>query len=274
MCVWICQQRQASQDSGHVTNYMVIVLNAIRCGPEDSGDHTAIRELHAPLEIRELTIAGKPNRFAFGDSTITHQSNMSLDVDTICGPKLEMLFREQCFELPDEAVHKETLVGVHATTFIQRRPMRGKPRINCGIATRASSRWGANGGRRIVPANGVARFTQKPENRVTQNRVTRNTSFLICARLRSRMSEPLQCQRQNQRSTRFVQIAGVHLRKALAGAAGLEPVTSAVTGQRSNQLSYAPARNANVGKHFVTVKPKSGKYSGSRRQGGGGGEPR
>ena len=30
--------------------------------------------------------------------------------------------------------------------------------------------------------------------------------------------------------------------KEMAGAAGLEPVTSAVTGQRSNQLSYTPAR--------------------------------
>jgi hypothetical protein len=28
----------------------------------------------------------------------------------------------------------------------------------------------------------------------------------------------------------------------MAGAAGLEPVTSAVTGQRSNQLSYTPAQ--------------------------------
>ena len=30
----------------------------------------------------------------------------------------------------------------------------------------------------------------------------------------------------------------------MAGVAGLEPVTSAVTGQRSNQLSYTPAKGS------------------------------
>ena len=40
----------------------------------------------------------------------------------------------------------------------------------------------------------------------------------------------------------------------VAGVAGLEPVTSAVTGQRSNQLSYTPApRIKKVGKSFAHV---------------------
>jgi hypothetical protein len=35
--------------------------------------------------------------------------------------------------------------------------------------------------------------------------------------------------------------AGFSTQGRMAGVAGLEPVTSAVTGQRSNQLSYTPA---------------------------------
>ena len=41
----------------------------------------------------------------------------------------------------------------------------------------------------------------------------------------------------------------------MAGVAGLEPVTSAVTGQRSNQLSYTPARGmVNLKDVFRSVK--------------------
>ena len=63
----------------------------------------------------------------------------------------------------------------------------------------------------------------------------------------------------------------------MAGVAGLEPVTSAVTGQRSNQLSYTPAQGGRkLGEPPLGVngEPVEKKDSGNRRQGGGGGEPR
>ena len=47
----------------------------------------------------------------------------------------------------------------------------------------------------------------------------------------------------------------------MAGVAGLEPVTSAVTGQRSNQLSYTPAKGDETLKNvFRRVKFCFGKF--------------
>ncbi len=68
----------------------------------------------------------------------------------------------------------------------------------------------------------------------------------------------------------------------MAGVAGLEPVTSAVTGQRSNQLSYTPAKGTvNLENIIFPVKILLGEFCmesfknpGGRRHGGGGGEPR
>ena len=47
----------------------------------------------------------------------------------------------------------------------------------------------------------------------------------------------------------------------MAGVAGLEPVTSAVTGQRSNQLSYTPAKgDVTIKKVCLRVKFCLGKF--------------
>ena len=44
----------------------------------------------------------------------------------------------------------------------------------------------------------------------------------------------------------------------MAGVAGLEPVTSAVTGQRSNQLSYTPALHGTTKLEHASVIVKRG----------------
>ena len=42
----------------------------------------------------------------------------------------------------------------------------------------------------------------------------------------------------------------------MAGTTGLEPATSAVTGQRSNQLSYVPRRNLVFRKEVLQEEPR------------------
>jgi hypothetical protein len=60
---------------------------------------------------------------------------------------------------------------------------------------------------------------------------------------------------QPGKKSRFALLTRVVTLTKMAGVAGLEPVTSAVTGQRSNQLSYTPAKgNVTIRNVFRMVK--------------------
>lgn len=69
------------------------------------------------------------------------------------------------------------------------------------------------------------------------------------------MNKKTETSYKKEGSTTYV--VDINLRRTLAGAAGLEPVTSAVTGQRSNQLSYAPATQQRMPKKDSAVNPFS-----------------
>ncbi len=93
-------------------------------------------------------------------------------------------------------------------------------------------------------------MSKSPRRRVTKGNYRRRAKPLIVSRRSLRKSGqalgPIGQEKWGDRQKR---------QRKMAGVAGLEPVTSAVTGQRSNQLSYTPAKGGRkYGKRSQKVK--------------------